>query len=189
MACPTLSPGPSPGSPGSRECWDRSDCCRSSHRRSRPRTWPDSTRSHKSAVDRLLNSAYELVLDGESYRRRQKPVPGSSFWQRVVPALWQATHGRLELCYLVASLEPSTVPTVHAARSRSGRPVARVARRVRAVVVAARPTRLGRRRVVTPVGLGVGVVVRPRMFGLGSTGRRGHLTSVANTRSPDNGDR
>jgi len=27
----------------------------------------------QSAVDRLQNSAYELVLEGESFRRRQKP--------------------------------------------------------------------------------------------------------------------
>ncbi len=27
----------------------------------------------QSAVDRLLNSSYELILEGESYRRRQKP--------------------------------------------------------------------------------------------------------------------
>lgn len=30
----------------------------------------------QSAVDRLLNAAYELVLEGDSYRRHQKPQPG-----------------------------------------------------------------------------------------------------------------
>jgi DNA replication protein DnaC len=32
----------------------------------------------QSAVDRLLNSAYELVLEGDSFRRRQKPARSSA---------------------------------------------------------------------------------------------------------------
>ncbi len=31
----------------------------------------------QSAIDRLQSSAYDLVLDGPSYRRRQKPTPGT----------------------------------------------------------------------------------------------------------------
>ena len=32
----------------------------------------------QSAVDRLVSTSYELVIEGESYRRRQRPQPAAS---------------------------------------------------------------------------------------------------------------
>lgn len=44
----------------------------------------------QSAIDRLQSAAYELVLDGDSYRRRQRPTPG----QPSDPTLSPATQAR-----------------------------------------------------------------------------------------------
>jgi DNA replication protein DnaC len=32
----------------------------------------------QSAVDRLTSTCHELVIEGESYRRRQRPTPGQA---------------------------------------------------------------------------------------------------------------
>ena len=39
----------------------------------------------QSAVDRLQSAAYELVIEGESYRKRQKPAVGQPHDAPVAP--------------------------------------------------------------------------------------------------------
>lgn len=55
----------------------------------------------QSAVDRLLNAAYELVLEGDSYRRHQKPHSGRD------PARTEALRGPLRP---VAAANATVVP-------------------------------------------------------------------------------
>jgi len=43
----------------------------------------------QALVDRFTNNAYDLIVEGESYRKRQKPV----FWAEQVPGGGEAPAG------------------------------------------------------------------------------------------------
>jgi len=50
----------------------------------------------QSAIDRLQSAAYELVLDGESYRHRQRPAPTATSDGPVVARWWLVVAGVLD---------------------------------------------------------------------------------------------
>ncbi len=63
----------------------------------------------QSAIDRLQSAAYELVLDGDSYRHRQRPTPGTPVTPSTVTPQPPASTSHLTVPPPVAIIAASTV--------------------------------------------------------------------------------
>src|SRR5207237_58528 len=68
----------------------------------------------QSAVDRLTATAHELVIEGDSYRRRQKPTSAGARGARpVTPARRQPRPARAARCAAPGSPAPAANATAH----------------------------------------------------------------------------